>query len=176
MSMGGPESHSVPEWEKRAYTEADVHAKLFEPEMATRGFPARTSTQADGEHFLEQRRLAVHRLKSRRERGYYDGLYLLGNSPIVLCELKRFDGLDSERELRRAVEQLKSYALSDDFAVPPPFLLLYCGKPERTRFFRRQAVVDTPALAADPYEELSDIWSWERVKDCLLYTSPSPRD
>jgi hypothetical protein len=108
MSMGGPESHSVPEWEKRAYTEADVHAKLFEPEMATRGFPARTSTQAEGEHFLEQRRLAVHRLKSRRERGYYDGLYLLGNSPIVLCELKRYHGLDSERELRRAVEQLKS--------------------------------------------------------------------
>jgi len=168
MSMGGPESHSVPEWEKRAYTEADVHAKLFEPEMATRGFPARTSTQAEGEHFLEQRRLAVHRLKSRRERGYYDGLYLLGNSPIVLCELKRYHGLDSERELRRAVEQLKSYALSEDFAVPPPFLLLYCGKPERTRFFRRRVVVDAPALAVDPYEELSEIWSWDRVKDAHL--------
>ncbi|MBA3420352.1 MAG: N-6 DNA methylase [Thermoleophilaceae bacterium] len=168
MSAGGLQSHGVPEWEKQAYTEADVHAKLFEPEMAAHGFPARTSTQAEGEHFLEQRRLALHRLKSRRERGFYDGLYLIGNSPIVLCELKRYDALDSDRVQKRAVEQLKSYALSEDFAVPPPFLLLYCGKPERARFFRRQAVVDAPALAADPYEELSEIWSWERIKDAHL--------
>ena len=166
--MSAPQlpSENLPDWEKQGYTEADVHAKLFEPDMAALGYPARTSTQAEGEHFLEQRRLAVHRLKSGQERGYYDGLYLLANSPVVLCELKRYNALDSERELRRAIDQLKSYALSEDFAVPPPFLLLYCGKPGQSRFFR--SVAEAATVAVDPYEELPEIWSWERVKDAHI--------
>lgn len=129
-------SSEIPEAEKRAYTEADVHAKLFEPDMTALGYPPRTSGQADGEHFLEQRRLAVRRLKTGHRRGFYDGLYLIGNSPIVLCELKRYDELDSDTALEAAIRQLQGYARSDDFGRPPPFLLLYCGKPSRTRFFR----------------------------------------
>ena len=39
---------------KLAYTEADVHSKLFEPDMSSLGFPPRTASQADGEWFQEQ--------------------------------------------------------------------------------------------------------------------------
>jgi len=52
MTRGLP-SASVPEGEKRRYSEADVHAKLFEPDMTALGYPPRTASQADGEYFLE---------------------------------------------------------------------------------------------------------------------------
>ncbi len=60
-------SLDVPESEKREYTEAEVHSKLFEPDMVALGFPPRTNTQADGEWFQEQRTLAMRRLKSKRD-------------------------------------------------------------------------------------------------------------
>ncbi len=136
--------------------------------MLALGYPPRTSTQADGEHFVEQRTLATRRLRSGRSTGRYDGLYLIGNAPIVLCELKRFDTLDAAGEWERAKRQLKQYALSDDFAAPPPFLVLYCGKPERNRLFRLRAMAEGALLDEDAYEELDEIWSWERVKDFQL--------
>ncbi len=102
-------SLDVSESQKRGFTEADVHSKLFEPDMQTLGYPARIDTQADGEYFLEQRSLAVRRLKSRRERrGHYDGLYLIGTSPVMLCELKRYEVLDSSEGSDQAVKQLKN--------------------------------------------------------------------
>lgn len=158
-------SLDVPEDEKRDFTEADVHSKLFEPDLKALGYPARTHTQADGEYFQEQRTLAMRRLKSHRERGNFDGLYLIGNSPIVLCELKRYEALDTPVVFRQAVRQLQDYARSEDFEAPPPFLLLYCGKPERTRFYRRKAMADGSLLDSVEYEELPEIWDWERVKD-----------
>lgn len=161
-------SVDVAESQKRAFTEADVHSKLFEPDLASLGYPPRTNNQADGEHFLEQGRLALRRLKSRldrRERGHYDGLYLIGNSPVVLCEIKRYDAVDTDRELAKPVRQLTSYARSEDFKTPPPFLLLYCGKPDRTRFYRRSFMADETLLDAVEYEPLPEIWTWERVKD-----------
>lgn len=81
-------SLDIPEDEKRRLSEADVHSTLFEPDLRLLGYPPRTSSQADGEHFLEQRTLAVRRLRSRRSTGRYDGLYLIGNAPVVLCELR----------------------------------------------------------------------------------------
>jgi len=147
MSMLRLPSADVPEMEKRRFTEAEVHSKLFEKDMAALGFPPRTNTQADGEHFSEQRMLAARRLRSGKQRGYYDGLYLIGNSPVVLCELKAYEAIDSHAEFGRAVKQLQGYARSEDFAEPPPFLLLYCGKPERTRFYRRRLLADA-SLAA----------------------------
>jgi hypothetical protein len=160
-------SLQVPDAEKRAYTEADVHAKLFEPDMTALGYPPRTSGQADGEYFLEQRRLAVRRLKTGQHRGFYDGLYLIGNSPIVLCELKRYLELDSDSALESATRQLQRYARSEDFAAPPPFLLLYCGKPDRTRFFRLRPMSEATSPSAIEYESL-DLWDWERVKAAHL--------
>lgn len=77
-------SLDIPDDQKRQYTEADVHSKLFERDMEALAYPPRTNTQADGEYFLEQRRLAVRRLRSHRSRGHYDGLYLVGNGPVVL--------------------------------------------------------------------------------------------
>ena len=165
MSRNLP-SESIPESEKRRYSEADVHAKLFEPDMTSLGFPPRTASQADGEYFLEQGHLALRRLKSKRERGRFDGLYLIGNAPVALCELKRHDLLDSEREYEKAKQQLVDYARSEDFECPPPFLLLYSGKASQTAFFRLKAVVDTPAAAE--YELLDEIWEWSRVKDAHL--------
>lgn len=167
MTADALPSRKVPESEKAAYTEADVHSKLFEQDMKALGYPSRTNTQADGEHFLEQRRLAVRRLKSHRERGHYDGLYLIGNSPVLLCELKRYTALDSETEFKRAKEQLIGYARSEDFAIPPPFLLLYSGKPERTVFFR---LVTDPAGSSTPaYEEVDGgLWEWARIKSAHL--------
>jgi type I restriction-modification system DNA methylase subunit len=157
---------SVPDDEKRRYSEADVHAKLFEPDMASLGYPPRTAGQADGEYFLEQGHLALRRLKSRRERGRYDGLYLIGNAPVVLCELKRHDAIDSDREYEKAKQQLIDYARSEDFESPPPFLLLYSGKPSRSAFFRLKTVVDTHTTAE--YELLEEIWEWSRAKEAHL--------
>ncbi len=160
-------SLEVAEAEKRAFSEAEVHAKLFEPDMVALGYPPRTRTQADGEHFQEQRRLAVRRLRSgedRLTRGFYDGLYLLGNAPVLLCELKRFGVLTDVTAAHEALRQLKRYALSEDFSVPPPFLLLYDGRPDRARFFRLRVVVEGSVLNEDSYEELPEIWDWERVK------------
>jgi len=159
-----PPSLEVPEQEKRGFSEAEIHSTLFERDMRALGYPARESSQAEGEYFREQRTLALRRLKTRRETGRYDGLYLIGNQPVLLCELKRYDQLDGVL-LDRAARQLQDYARSEDFAVPPPFLALYCGKLERTRFFRLNRVTDGTLLGEAEYEELgSDLWDWERVK------------
>lgn len=76
-------SDDVPESQKRDFSEADVHSTLFEPDMRSLRFPPRTSSQADGEYFVEQRSLAMRRLRSGKSTGWYDGPYLIGNSPIV---------------------------------------------------------------------------------------------
>ena len=158
-------SSGVSETEKKAFTEADVHSKLFEPDLSALGYPKRTSNQADGEYFLEQRTLAMRRLKSGKGRGHYDGLYMVGNSPVVLCEIKRYEVLDSPGKFALAVEQLQDYARSADFEHPPPFLLLYCGKPERTRFFRLEQMAEGTLLEGAEYEELPEIWKWDRIRD-----------
>ena len=162
-------SFEIPESQKRAYSEAEVHSKLFDLDLTRAfGYPGRETTEAHGEHFAEQRTLALRRLKSARETGRYDGLYLIGNAPVVLCEIKRYDALDSSSDFERAKRQLIGYARSDDFAQPPPFLVLYCGKPERTRFFVRKTVADPSLLGEVDYEELTEIWRWERVKEFQL--------
>ncbi len=164
-------SLDVPLHEKRSFSEAEVHSKLFEPDMTALGYPARTRTQGDGAHFQEQGHLALRRLRSRddrRTKGYYDGLYLIGNAPVVLCELKRYDALDAQAMLDRAVRQLKRYALSEDFSVPAPFLLLYNGRADRTRFFRLRVMADGSLLDESAYEELPEVWSWERVTSFQL--------
>ena len=164
MSFVHLPSLDIPESEKRSYTEADVHSKLFEPDMSALGFPPRTANQADGKWFQEQRTLALRRLKSRRTRGQHDGLYLIGNSPVVLCELKRHDALDSQGEFEKAKRQLIEYALSEDFDPAPPFLILYCGKPERTVFWMLRSLADGTLVDEHPYEELgSEVWNWDRI-------------
>ncbi len=159
----------MPEHEKRGFSEAEIHSTLFERDMRALGYPARESSQADGEYFREQRTLALRRLKTQRATGRYDGLYLIGNQPVLLCELKRYDQLDSSEQLDRAARQLQDYARSEDFAAPPPFLALYCGRLERTRFFRLNRLSDGTLLGEVGYEELgSEIWDWERVKSFQL--------
>ena len=166
MTLLQPPSLAVPETEKRTFSEAEVHATLFEPDMVALGYPPRSSSQADGDYFREQQTLALRRLRSARSTGRYDGLYLIGNSPVALCEIKRYDALDSKADLDRSIDQLQDYARSEDFAVPPPFLVLYCGKLERTRFFRRRAMADGTLLGEIEYEELAgEIWDWQRIKD-----------
>src|SRR3990172_6389770 len=161
-------SFDLPEAEKRRLSEADVHSTLFEPDMAALGYPPRTSSEADGEHFREQRTLAIRRLKSRRETGRYDGLYLIGNAPVVLCEIKRYGELDAPAAFDNARSQLIEYALSDDFSRKPPFLLLYCGKPERNRFFRLRNVAEGSLLDESAYEELQELWTWEQITSFQL--------
>jgi hypothetical protein len=164
-----PPSLEIPETEKRQFSEAEVHSTLFEPDMRALGFPARESSQADGEYFREQRTLALRRLKSARETGRYDGLYLVGNQPVVLCELKRYKELDTGAQLDEATRQLQSYAQSEDFAAPPPFLVLYSGKLDRTRFFRLRTVSDGTLIGQVEYEDLgTEIWDWDRIKSFQL--------
>jgi len=158
-------SLDIPEGEKQALTEAEVHSKLFEPDMVSLGYPHRTNNQAHGEYFREQRTLAMRRLKSGRERGHYDGLYLVGNSPVVLCEIKRYEMLDTPGKFEVAAKQLQDYARSEDFEVPPPFLLLYCGKPERSRFYRLRNMAEGTLLDAAEYDAQPEIWSWDRVRE-----------
>ena len=155
-------SADVPESEKRTFSEADVHSKLFDPDMVERGYPPRGAPQAAGEYFSEQRTLALRRLKSQQAHtGRYDGLYLIGNSPVVLCELKRYGAIDGEQDWQKAKRQLQDYALSDDFDEKPPYLILYCGKPDRDRFFVRR----TDATGAVAYDEQDEVWDWRRVRD-----------
>jgi hypothetical protein len=161
-------SLDIPDGQKRAFSEADVHSTLFEPDMRALGFPARTSSQADGEYFVEQRSLAIRRLKSGHATGRYDGLYLIGNAPTVLCEIKRFEALDGSQAATKAVKQLQDYALSDDFEDPPPFLVLYCGDSSKTRFFRLKTVAEGTLLDAESYEELPEVWEWSRIKEYHL--------
>ncbi|MBA2536872.1 MAG: hypothetical protein H0V20_05475 [Actinobacteria bacterium] len=47
-------------------------------------------------------------------------------------------------------------------------MLLYCGKPERTRFFRLKTVVDPSLLGEVEYEELPEPWTWDPVKSYHL--------
>ncbi len=136
MSPTRPPSLEIPEHEKRGFSEAEIHSTLFERDMRALGYPPRESSQADGEYFREQRTLALRRLRTQRETGRYDGLYLVANQPVVLCELKRYGQLDTQDQLDRAARQLQEYARSEDFASPPPFLILYSGRLERTRFYR----------------------------------------
>ena len=157
-------SLDIPEDEKRRFSEADVHSTLFEPDLRALGYPPRSSSQADGEHFLEQRTLAVRRLRSQRATGRYDGLYPIGNAPVVLCEIKRYDALDAPAAFEEAKRQLVAYARSEDFKAAPPFLFLYCGKPARNCFFRIKTLTDGTLLDQIEYEELSEPWAWERVK------------
>lgn len=162
-------SLEIPESQKRTYSEADVHSKLFDLDMTTAfGYPSRLTTEADGEHFREQRTLAVRRLKTGAATGRFDGLYLIGNSPVVLCEIKRYDAIDASADFEKAKNQLTDYAKSEDFAEPPPFLVLYCGKPERTRFFVRKTVADPSLLGELEYDELEEIWAWQRVREFQL--------
>lgn len=169
MSPARPPSLDVPEHEKRGFSEAEIHSTLFERDLLALGYPARGSSQADGEYFREQKTLALRRLKTQRATGRYDGLYLIGNQPVLLCELKRYDQLDTTEQLDRAARQLQDYARSEDFASPPPFLALYCGKLERTRFFRLNRVADGTLLGEAEYEELgSEIWEWDRVRSLQL--------
>ena len=65
-------SLAIADAEKAAFSEAEVHGTLFEPDMTALGFPARTSSQADGEYFQEQRTLALRRLKTGHDTGRYD--------------------------------------------------------------------------------------------------------
>jgi hypothetical protein len=158
-------SLDIPEEQKRIYSEAEVHSKLFESDLRALGYPARSATQAAGEYFQEQRSLALRRLKTGRERGAFDGLYLIGNAPIALCEVKRYDALDSSLAFETAKKQLLDYARSEDFTVPPPFLVLYCGKPSRNRFFRLRTLAEGTLRDEAEYEELEEIWSWDRIKE-----------
>jgi hypothetical protein len=139
-------SLDIPEAEKCRFSEADVLSKLFEPDLAALGYPPHSATQADGEHFLEQGGLAVNRLKIGAGSGFFDGLYLIGNAPVVLCELKRYDALDAPTDFERAKRQLIDYARSEDFAEQPPFLVLYSGNAARTRFFVRKTMSDPSLL------------------------------
>ena len=95
-------SLEIPESQKRGYSEADVHSKLFDLDLTQAfGYPSRLTTEADGEHFREQRTLAVRRLKTGAATGHFDGLYLIGNAPVVLCEIKRYDAIDSPADFDR---------------------------------------------------------------------------
>ncbi len=165
MTTISPPSLDVPEFEKRGFSEADVHSTLFDPDMIALGYPRRASSQADGEYFVEQRTLALRRLRSQRATGRYDGLYVIGNTPVVLVEIKRYGATDSQAASDEAVAQLKAYALSDDFAASPPFLLLYSGNTARTRFFMRKTLEQGTLLDEDSFEELgAEPWSWERIR------------
>lgn len=163
--MRGLPSAEVPESEKSSFTEADVHSKLLETDLAKLGFPPRSNRQSAGEYSVEQQRLAVFRLKSHEaRRGHFDILYLIGNSPVVLVEVKRYDVLDKDKDFERAKQQLMEYALSADFEVPPPFLILYSGKDATTIAFRRTAV-DATDSTTGLYEELDRLWTWDQIKN-----------
>ena len=58
-------SLEIPESPKRDYSEADVHSTLFDLDLTRAfGYPSRSSTEADGEHFREQGSLAVRRARA----------------------------------------------------------------------------------------------------------------
>ncbi|MGH2499018.1 MAG: Eco57I restriction-modification methylase domain-containing protein [Solirubrobacteraceae bacterium] len=82
---------------------------------------------------------------------------------MLLCELKLYEGFDRIADAARAEQQLLAYAESEDFETLPPFLLLYDGRPEEARFYRRR-----DGAAGYSYERLPEMWHWARIKDAQV--------
>ena len=59
----------------------------------------------------------MRRLRSGRSRGFYDGLYLLGNSPVVLCEIKRYEAGTSQPSLEAIKKIAKTLRVTTDSLI-----------------------------------------------------------
>ena len=131
---------------KSRMNEDNTRDKLFHPRMRALGYPAAEDIGAT--QYDQQGHLA---------RGRFDGCYLLDGRPMVLVELKREGLLADEQQLTKARAQVHGYALSDDFEVPPPLLLVSDGH----AFEMHERSSPDPARPA--YTPLPRILRWEDV-------------
>lgn len=131
---------------KGRLNEDNTRDKLFHPRMRALGYPRAGdlgATQYDQQGHVG--------------RGRFDGCYLLDGRPVVLVELKREGLLADPQQLARARAQVHGYALSGDFEVPPPLLLVSDGR--SFEMYER-----TSMDAARPlYEPLARVLAWDEV-------------
>jgi hypothetical protein len=114
-----------------SYSEQDTADKLILPYLAsTHGFPKPDSLDYQAQHNL---------VTEPGKTGRYDGLYLSGGYPYVVLEAKRHvHDLDDGD-----FQQARSYATSNDFDKPVPFLVVSNGREHN--FYHLTTTIDPVA-------------------------------
>ena len=130
-----------------SYSEQDTADKLILPYLAaTHGFPTPDSLDYQAQHTL-----ATEPGKT----GRYDGLYLSGGYPYVVLEAKRHvHDLDDGD-----FQQARSYATSEFFDKPVPFLVVSNG---RAHQFYRHTTTINPADHKPIYAPIPAM-DWGRI-------------
>ncbi|UVI38388.1 Eco57I restriction-modification methylase domain-containing protein [Qipengyuania spongiae] len=129
------------------YTEQDTVDKLILPWLASQHrFPSVSSLDYQAQHTLPN---------ADGGTGRYDGLYLSGGYPYVVMEGKRYrhDLTDDD------VAQARSYATSDFFDRPVPFLVVSNGREHR--FLQISTTMD-PSDGRPIYNEIPAV-EWKQV-------------
>ena len=130
-----------------SYSEQDTADKLILPYLAaTHGFPTPDSLDYQAQHTLET---------EPGKTGRYDGLYLSGGYPYVVLEAKRHvHDLDDGD-----FQQARSYATSEFFDKPVPFLVVSNG---RAHQFYRHTTTINPADHKPIYAPIPPM-DWGRI-------------
>jgi type I restriction-modification system DNA methylase subunit len=132
-----------------SYSEQDTADKLILPYLVKSfGFPAPSSLDYQAQHLT---------LLGEENVGRYDGLYLSGGFPYAVLEAKRYN-----HDLNQAdFLQARSYATSDSFDYPVPFLIVSNGREHR--FYKRTETID-PGDGKLLYQTIPST-SWNSMKE-----------
>jgi len=144
------------ERELKDLNEDETRDQLFHPMMKKIGYPPSSNTVVEKEHYKQQKMLRVDS-KIRKKRKY-DGCYCIGNTPLILVELKSWKEIQNESDLQSAFEQALEEAKSKDFVKPPPFILVSNGSEKWTVFYRIES------KDSKNYELVQSLTNWEDIK------------
>ena len=101
------------EAKKHTFSEQDTADKLILPYLSKEnGFPSPDSLDYQAQHTVQT--------DGGEHTGRYDGLYLHGGYPYAILEAKKY----SHDLTRDDLAQARSYALSDFFEEPVPFIII----------------------------------------------------
>jgi hypothetical protein len=132
-----------------AYSEQDTADKLILPYLEKGfGFPSPASLDYQAQHMTAL---------GDSSQGRYDGLYLHDGFPYAVLEAKRY-----KHDLTEAdVLQARSYATSETFDYPVPFLIISNGREHR--FLKRTETID-PADGKLRYAPIPAT-PWKAIKE-----------
>ncbi|MBN1664826.1 MAG: Eco57I restriction-modification methylase domain-containing protein [Deltaproteobacteria bacterium] len=101
---------------KQSFSEQDTADKLILPFLShSCGFPTPDSLDYQAQHAVKL---------NEDDMGRYDGLYLHGGYPYAIVEAKKYSHDIEEKDFHQA----RSYAISDFFDSPVPFIVVSNGK------------------------------------------------
>jgi len=113
---------------KQTFTEQDTADKLILPYLTSQyGFPSPESLDYQAQHTLPT---------DEEHLGRYDGLYLNGGYPYIVLEAKKYAHDLTEDDFKQA----RSYATSDFFDEPVPFIILSNGREHQ--FYKKTSELD----------------------------------